>query len=230
MPSTMRNTRSRRSRTAARRGPETTAAGVWKEAGSIAADYMMARVPDSRRPAPAHRGRCCSRRAAASLLFVWWIRARPGSARDLRRASRRSAGASSIVVLLGGLRFALRAIAWMLCLEPPHRLPFPDAFGAVVAGDALGNLMPLGPIVSEPTKAAFVRRRGPARPGADGAGDRERALHAVGRGDDRGRHGCAAVRFDLPARAARGQRSGHRRRGRWSSWLALVAAVEASGV
>jgi hypothetical protein len=46
----------------------------------------------------------------------------------------------------------------MLSVEPPHRLPFAVAFGAVVAGDALGNLLPLGPLVSEPAKAAFVRK------------------------------------------------------------------------
>jgi len=97
------------------------------------------------------------------LLFVWWIH-RTGLA-EIRNGFAQIGWGLAIVVLLGGVRFALRAIAWMLCLEPPHRLPFPAAFGAVVAGDALGNLLPLGPIVSEPTKAAFVRHEvslGPA--------------------------------------------------------------------
>ena len=35
-----------------------------------------------------------------------------------------------------------------------------DAFRAMVAGDALGNLTPLGLLASEPTKAALVRHRG----------------------------------------------------------------------
>jgi hypothetical protein len=34
-----------------------------------------------------------------------------------------------------------------------------DAFAAVVCGDAIGNLTPLGPLVGEPAKAAFVRGR-----------------------------------------------------------------------
>ncbi len=64
-----------------------------------------------------------------------------------------------VVLALGGLRFALRAAAWSRSVDPPARLAFADAFAAVVAGDALGNLTPLGPIVGEPAKAAFVRGR-----------------------------------------------------------------------
>ena len=69
-----------------------------------------------------------------------------------------------VIVALGGLRFLVRAIAWTLCLEPPHRLSIRDAFGAVLAGDALGNATPLGPVVGEPAKAAFVRGTVPAGP------------------------------------------------------------------
>jgi lysylphosphatidylglycerol synthase-like protein len=66
-----------------------------------------------------------------------------------------------VIVALAGLRFALRAIAWSMCVEAPAALPFGPAFAAVLAGDALGNLMPLGLIASEPAKAAFVRGRMP---------------------------------------------------------------------
>ena len=34
-----------------------------------------------------------------------------------------------------------------------------DAFAAVICGDAIGNLTPLGPLVGEPAKVAFVRTR-----------------------------------------------------------------------
>jgi hypothetical protein len=67
-----------------------------------------------------------------------------------------------VIVALGGLRFLARAAAWTLCVEPPHRLSVADAFAAVLAGDALGNATPLGPVVGEPAKAAFVRGRLPA--------------------------------------------------------------------
>jgi hypothetical protein len=69
------------------------------------------------------------------------------------------------IVAIGGARFLMRAIAWRLCLDPPHRLALLDAFSAVICGDTIGNLTPLGPLVGEPAKAAFVRGRvalGPA--------------------------------------------------------------------
>jgi hypothetical protein len=69
------------------------------------------------------------------------------------------------IIAIGGARFVLRAAAWRLCLDPPHTLRLSDGFAAVVCGDTIGNLTPLGPLVGEPAKAAFVRRRvalGPA--------------------------------------------------------------------
>lgn len=65
------------------------------------------------------------------------------------------------ILVLGGLRFVVRAAAWSACIEPPHRLPAADAFNAVVCGDALGNATPLGPLVGEPAKIACVRQRVP---------------------------------------------------------------------
>ena len=71
-----------------------------------------------------------------------------------------------VIVALGGLRFFVRAWAWSLCVEPPHRLGLRHALAAVVAGDALGNATPLGPVVGEPAKVAFARAHIPAAPGA----------------------------------------------------------------
>jgi len=99
---------------------------------------------------------------AGIALFVWIVRS-VGS-REVLDGFRQIGWGLAIVVILGGLRFATRAIAWMLCFEPPYSLAFRDAFGAVVAGDALGNITPLGPLVGEPTKAAFVRSRTPLGP------------------------------------------------------------------
>jgi hypothetical protein len=69
-----------------------------------------------------------------------------------------------LVIAIGGLRFLLRALAWRVCLEPPHRLSIADAFAAVIGGDTIGNLTPLGPIVGEPAKAAIVRKHVPLGP------------------------------------------------------------------
>lgn len=62
-----------------------------------------------------------------------------------------------VIFAIGGLRFLLRAAAWRMCMDPPHTLSLRDAFSAVIGGDAIGNLTPLGPLVGEPAKAAFVR-------------------------------------------------------------------------
>jgi len=62
------------------------------------------------------------------------------------------------VVLLGATRMACRARAWMACAADPQ-LRFRDAFGAMIAADALGNLTPLGLLASEPTKIMLTRSR-----------------------------------------------------------------------
>ncbi|MGH9941431.1 MAG: lysylphosphatidylglycerol synthase transmembrane domain-containing protein [Pyrinomonadaceae bacterium] len=74
----------------------------------------------------------------------------------------RQLGAGFLLVLfISGVRPALRALAWTQCFEAPHTLRFRDAFRAYLAGDAMGNLTPLGMVVSEPAKAAQVRHRVP---------------------------------------------------------------------
>jgi hypothetical protein len=92
-------------------------------------------------------------------LLVWLVlRADP---RQIWIALQQIGWGVVAILAIAGLRFAVRALAWMRCLEPPHRLRFTEAFTAVLCGDALGNATPLGPLVSEPAKVAFVRDRVP---------------------------------------------------------------------
>ncbi len=68
------------------------------------------------------------------------------------------------VVCLGASRMAARARAWVLCVaaaseQGSPRLSFIDAFNAAIAGDAAGNLTPLGVFASEPTKVLMTRAR-----------------------------------------------------------------------
>ena len=87
----------------------------------------------------------------------------------------------ALVVILGASRMAFRALAWMECanhpgsglraaydpLDPPlppgmttsEALKFGQAFGAILAADAMGNLTPLGLLASEPTKILMTRAR-----------------------------------------------------------------------
>ncbi len=67
-----------------------------------------------------------------------------------------------VIIAIGGLRFLARAIAWSACVEPPHRLSVLDAFKGVVAGDMIGNITPLGPVLGEPAKAAYAKGTIPA--------------------------------------------------------------------
>jgi hypothetical protein len=62
------------------------------------------------------------------------------------------------VVLLGAARMACRARAWVVCAADPQ-LRLRDAFNAILAGDAAGNLTPLGVLASEPTKILMSRTR-----------------------------------------------------------------------
>jgi glycosyltransferase 2 family protein len=61
------------------------------------------------------------------------------------------------ILLIAGLRFVLRAAAWRLCTPAGTRLPLGRAFMVFLAGDAIGNITPLGLIASEPTKVFLVR-------------------------------------------------------------------------
>ena len=61
------------------------------------------------------------------------------------------------ILALAGARFALRAQCWRWCLPPAVALDFPHAFGAFLAGDAVGSVTPLGLLASEPTKVLLTR-------------------------------------------------------------------------
>ena len=66
-----------------------------------------------------------------------------------------------VVVALGGLRFLVRAAAWIRCLEGNHSLSLSNVFQAMIVGDTLGNLTPFSLIISEPTKAIFLSKQEP---------------------------------------------------------------------
>jgi hypothetical protein len=60
------------------------------------------------------------------------------------------------ILALSGARDVIRAQAWTLTVEAPHRLGFVQAFRARLAGEALNSLLPMGVLVGEPTKARQV--------------------------------------------------------------------------
>jgi hypothetical protein len=61
------------------------------------------------------------------------------------------------ILALAGLRFLIRAECWRWCLPPGTSFPLPRALAAFLAGDAVGNVTPLGLLASEPTKVLLTR-------------------------------------------------------------------------
>lgn len=96
---------------------------------------------------------------AVFATFVWQIG--PG---EIWSGIRNVGWMFPVIIALGGLRFLVRAWAWTLCVDHPHHLPLRPALTAVLAGDAVGNVTPLGPLVGEPAKSALVRRHLPIQP------------------------------------------------------------------
>lgn len=93
---------------------------------------------------------------AGVLLFIYTLQT-AGPAEILRQLRQVGLG-FLVVLLLSAVRMAVRAKAWSLCVEEAERFTFGQAFRAFVAGDAVGNITPLGPLASEGTKALLSRR------------------------------------------------------------------------
>jgi hypothetical protein len=93
---------------------------------------------------------------AGVLLFIYTLQA--SGPREILRQLRQIGFGFLAVLALSALRMAVRAKAWSLCVEDGERFTFRQAFKAYVAGDAVGNVLPLGPLASEGTKALLIRR------------------------------------------------------------------------
>ena len=101
---------------------------------------------------------------AGLALFTYFVK-KAGVGQILDGISRLGAG-FILVIAVSALRQIARSIAWTLCMEPPYRLRFRDAFRARVMGDAIGNVLPFaGFLVSEPAKPALIRDRVPLMAG-----------------------------------------------------------------
>jgi hypothetical protein len=92
---------------------------------------------------------------AGTVLLVWSIRA-AGTAGVLDGIRHLGVG-FLVVCALGGVRGVLRTIAWRLCLDEVALLKFRRAFSAYLAGGAIGNITPLGFLISEPSKILLVK-------------------------------------------------------------------------
>jgi Lysylphosphatidylglycerol synthase TM region len=67
----------------------------------------------------------------------------------------------ALIVFLYLLRIIVRAIAWKLSVSNPYKLTFNDTFQAVIIGEAVSSMIPLGILASGTSKAVAVSNRIP---------------------------------------------------------------------
>ena len=97
---------------------------------------------------------------AAGALFVYFI-LQVGLAEIWNGIGRVGPGGFVLIFLVYSIRSALRSLAWCLSVESPYGLRFRDAFQAVIIGEAMSSLIPLGIFVSGMSKALAVRHKLP---------------------------------------------------------------------
>lgn len=92
---------------------------------------------------------------SGALLFAYVLR-QTGIVNILDGIQRVGWGLA-VILALAGLRLAVRAECWRLCMPPGNRLTFGQAFSAFLAGDTAGTITPLGLLASEPAKVFLTR-------------------------------------------------------------------------
>ncbi|MBA3334898.1 MAG: flippase-like domain-containing protein [Acidobacteria bacterium] len=70
-------------------------------------------------------------------------------------------GGFVFIIFIYFLRIVMRASAWRLCVAAPHKLRLSDTLPAVIIGEALSSLIPLGILISGTSKVVAVRNRVP---------------------------------------------------------------------
>ncbi len=93
-------------------------------------------------------------------LFVFFVYS-VGLDLILESIARIGFGGFAFILLLYFLRITCRASAWRLAVYEPYKLNFSDTLPAVIIGEALSSLIPLGILISGTTKAVAVRSRVP---------------------------------------------------------------------
>jgi hypothetical protein len=67
----------------------------------------------------------------------------------------------AVIVAVYFLRICARAAAWTLSVYEPYKLRMRDAIAAVIIGEAMSSMIPLGILISGTAKAVAVRKRIP---------------------------------------------------------------------
>ncbi len=70
-------------------------------------------------------------------------------------------GGFAMIFGIYAVRIAIRSITWTWCVEKPNRLSILTALRAVIMGEAMSSLLPLGILISGTTKALAVKKNMP---------------------------------------------------------------------
>jgi hypothetical protein len=98
--------------------------------------------------------------AGGVAVFVYFIYA-VGIHEILEGVGRIGLAGFGAVVFIYFMRIVMRAWAWQLSVYEPYELRLRDAISAVIIGEAMSAMIPLGILISGTTKAVVVRRRLP---------------------------------------------------------------------
>src|SRR5688500_1853767 len=104
--------------------------------------------------------------AFALGLFVYSIQ-RVG-AEDIQKGLAQIGWGLPWIIAIAAVRLFARTMAWRTLMRTPP--PLSSMLGATLAGEAVGNLLPLGPIAGEPAKIGYLRGRGPVAEAAAALG------------------------------------------------------------
>jgi hypothetical protein len=97
---------------------------------------------------------------AGLALFIYFIY-KVGLTEIWEGFGRVGFGGFLIAFLLYATRLGIRSFTWSFSVEKPYGLKFRDAYTAVVMGEAMSSIIPLGIIVSGTTKGLAVRKKLP---------------------------------------------------------------------
>jgi hypothetical protein len=93
-------------------------------------------------------------------LFVYFV-ATVGYEQILSGIAKIGADGFAILSFIYLLRLLARAFAWKLSVYAPYRLDVRDTLPAVIIGEAMSTMIPLGILISGTAKAVAVRKRVP---------------------------------------------------------------------
>lgn len=89
--------------------------------------------------------------------FVWSV----GFSDLLEKIERFGFAGFAVILFIYFVRILTRAFAWKLSVYDPYSLGLRDTIPAVIIGEAMSSMIPLGILISGTTKAVAVRKRVP---------------------------------------------------------------------